>query len=196
MAGSDALATLSEREQCRLLQKNLAREELMQRAFTFVVMSALLLVTGLFAGDAFAQQKTLKDQLVGTWTFLSGTGKLADGSPAWGANPSGLLIFADNGRYSSIIVRSDLPKLASKNRLQGTPDENKAAVHGSIGSFGTYTVDETKKSFTVKFEGSTYANLAGTAQTGPVVISGDELKITNPASTYGGQTELTYKRAK
>ena len=65
--------------------------------------------------------------------FVSSTGKLADGSPAWGANPTGLLIFADNGRYSSIIVRSDLPKFASKNRMQGTPDENKAAVHGSIG---------------------------------------------------------------
>ncbi len=168
----------------------------MRRAFMVVVMSALVIAVGLLTGDAVAQQKTIKEQLVGTWSFVSGTGKLADGSPAWGSNPKGLLIFTDNGRYSSIIVRSDLPKFASKNRMQGTPDENKAAVHGSIGSFGTYTVDEGKKTFSIKFEGSTYANLAGTEQTRPVVITGDELKITNPASTYGGQTELVYKRAK
>jgi hypothetical protein len=114
-----------------------------------------------------------------------------------GANPKGLLIFADNGRYSSIIVRSDVPKFVSKNRVQGTAEENKAAVHGGIGSFGTYTVDEAKKSFTVRFEGSTYPNNTGTEQTRPFTITGDELKIINPASTATGeQTELTYRRAK
>ena len=167
----------------------------MQRAFTVVAVSALVLGTGLLANGA-AQQKTLKDQLIGTWTFVGSTGKNPDGSPIWGANPKGLLIFTDNGRYSSHIVRSDVPKFAAKNRLQGTPDENKAAVHGSIGTFGTYTVDEASKSFTVRFEASSYPNNTGTEQTRPFTITGDDLKITNPASSAGGQTELTYKRAK
>ena len=170
----------------------------MKRSMPLVmsVLSTLLLATGLLAGDGSAQQKTLKEQLVGTWTFVGSTGKNPDGSPIWGANPKGLLIFTDNGRYSSHIVRSDVPKFAAKNRLQGTPDENKAAVHGSIGTFGTYTVDEASKSFTVRFEASTYPNNTGTEQTRPFTITGDELKITNPASSAGGQTELTYKRAK
>jgi len=167
----------------------------MQRAFTVVAVSALVLGTGLLANGA-AQQKTLKDQLIGTWTFVGSTGKNPDGSPIWGANPKGLLIFTDNGRYSSHIVRSDVPKFAAKNRLQGTPDENKAAVHGSIGTFGTYTVDEASKSFTVRFEASSYPNNTGTEQTRPFTITGDDLKITNPASSAGGQTELIYKRAK
>ena len=167
----------------------------MQRAIAVVAMSALLLVTGLFAGDAFAQ-KTLNEQLVGTWTFVGSTGKNSDGSLIWGANPKGLLIFTDNGRYSSHIVRADVPKFAAKNRLQGTPDENKAAVHGGIATFGTYTVDEANKSFTVRFEASTYPNNTGTEQTRPITITGDELKVINPASSAGGQTELTYKRAK
>ena len=94
----------------------------MKRSMPLIVslLSALLLAVGLLAVDTAAQQKTLKDQLVGTWTFVSSTGKLPDGSSAWGANPTGLLIFTDNGRYSSIIVRSDLPKFAAKNRMQGT----------------------------------------------------------------------------
>ena len=168
----------------------------MRRAFTVVVVSALLVATALVAGDGTAQQKTLKDQLVGTWMFVGSTGKNPDGSSIWGANPRGLLIFTDNGRYSSHIVRADVPKFAAKNRLQGTSDENKAAVHGSIGTFGTYTVDEANKSFTVRFEASTYPNNTGTEQTRPFAITGDELKIINPASSAGGQTELTYKRAK
>ena len=150
----------------------------------------------LLPGDAVAQQKTLKKQLVGTWTFISSTGKGPDGSAVWGSNPKGLLIFADNGRYSSHIVRADTPKFAAKNRLQGTPDENKAAVHGGIASFGTYTVNEANKTFNVRFEGSSYPNNAGTEQTRPFTISGDELKVINPASSAGGQTELVYKRAK
>ena len=169
----------------------------MNRALSGAAGFALLAAVGLIAADAFAQQKTLKEQLVGSWTFVSTTGKLPDGSPTWGANPKGLLIFTDNGRYSSIIVRSDVPKFAANNRVQGTPEENKAAVHGSIATFGTYSVNEAAKSFTVRFEGSSYPNNTGVEQTRSFVITGDELKVINPASTAtGAQSELTYQRAK
>jgi hypothetical protein len=148
------------------------------------------------SSSAISQQKSMKEQLVGTWTFVSSTTKLPDGSPAWGTNPRGLLIFTANGYFSSQIVRSDLPKFASKNRAQGTPEENKAVVQGSIGTFGTHTVDETKKTYTLKFEGSSFPNRVGTEQTRPFTIAGDELKVTNPATTVGGSSEIVYKRAK
>jgi hypothetical protein len=148
------------------------------------------------SGSAISQQKSMKKQLVGTWTFVSSTTKLPDGSPAWGTNPKGLLIFTANGHFSSQIVRSDLPKFASNNRAQGTPEENKAVVQGTIGTFGTYTVDEAKKTYTLKFEGSSFPNRVGTEQTRPFTITGDELKVTNPATTVGGSSEIVYKRAK
>ena len=63
-----------------------------------------------------------------------------------------------------------------------------AAVHGGIGTFGTYTEsNEANKTFTVRFEGSTYPNNTGTEQTRPFTITGDELKVINPASSAGGQ---------
>ena len=161
-----------------------------------VMFATLCLGLGLLSDNTAAQQADLKRQLVGAWTFVSTTGKLPDGSPTWGADPKGLLIFTDNGHYASLIVRADVPKFAAKNRLQGTPDENKAAVQGGIGTFGTYTVDESKKAFTVRFTASTYPNNTGIEQTRPFTISGDELKIINPSSSSGGQSELTYKRAK
>jgi len=92
-------------------------------------------------------------------------------------------------------VRTDVPKFTAKNRLQGTPDESRAAVQGGIASFGTYTFNEADKSFTVRFEGSSYPNLTGTEQTRPFTLTGDEMKVINPASSAGGQTELVYKRA-
>lgn len=49
--------------------------------FAIAAMSGAVLLS-LLARDTAAQQETLKEQLVGTWTFVSSTGKLADGSPA------------------------------------------------------------------------------------------------------------------
>jgi len=165
----------------------------MKRFIAPSILSACVVAAAWLVPGATAQQKS---PLVGSWSFVSSTGKTPDGNPTWGANPKGLLIFAENGYYSSIIVRADVPKFASNNRLQGTPEENKAAVHGAIATFGKYTVDEANKSFTVRFEASTYPNNTGTEQTRPFVITGDELKISNPASSAGGQSELLYKRAK
>jgi Lipocalin-like domain len=126
-------------------------------------LTMIALALALPSTDAVAQQKTLKEQLVGAWTFVSSTTKLPDGSPSFGSDPKGLLIFTVDGRYSNQIHRSDLPKFASKNRLQGTPDENKAVVQGSVSSFGTYSVDEASvmkpHRFPIWWEHSRYGRL-------------------------------------
>jgi hypothetical protein len=51
-----------------------------------------VLALALLAGNAVAQQRTLTEQLVGTWAFVSSTNKLPDGGPAWGSNPKGLAL--------------------------------------------------------------------------------------------------------
>ena len=43
-----------------------------------------------------------------------------------------------NGKFSITVVRSDLSKFASNNRMSGTPDESTEIVQGSITYFGTY----------------------------------------------------------
>src|SRR5262252_551290 len=163
-------------------------------ALTMVALASLALPST----NAVAEQKTLKEQLVGAWTFVSSTTKLPDGSPSFGSDPKGLLIFTVDGRYSNQIHRSDLPKFASKNRLQGTPDENKAVVQGSVSSFGTYSVNEADKTLTLQYEASSFPNLAGTQSTWSVIIAGAERKFSTAASTAGtgAGLELVYKRAK
>jgi len=173
------------------------REEIMNRRSVLSISVMTMLGLAVLPNGAISQQKSLKDQLVGTWTFVSSTTKLPDGSPVWGSNPKGLVIFTENGRYSSHVMRTDRPKFAANSRAKGTPEENKAAVLGGIASFGTYTVDEAKKTFTIRYEGSSYPNLEGTEQTRPFTIAGDELKVTNPSPSVGGPpSEITYRRAK
>jgi hypothetical protein len=157
-------------------------------------ITALGLVVSL--NSAIAQQKSLKEQLVGTWAFVSSTGKLADGSPVWGTNPQGILSFDANGRVFTILVRSDLTKYASNNRMQSTPAEDKATVQGAIAYFGTYTVNEADRSYTNHVDGSSYPNWKGTDLKQVVEsITADELKIRNPVPSYGGPpTLLTYRR--
>jgi hypothetical protein len=167
-----------------------------RRILSFAGILALGLA--ILPGNAVSQQKSLKEQLVGLWVFVSSTGKLADGSPVWGANPQGQLSFDADGRYSIILVRSDLAKYASNNRMQTTPAEDKATVQGTVAYFGTYTVNEADRSYTNHVVGSSYPNWNGTDLKQVVEsITADELKIRNPAPSYGGPpTLLTFRRVK
>jgi hypothetical protein len=94
----------------------------------------LFLGLALPSTDAVAQQKTLKEQVVGTWTYASVDVVGTDGSrvPLYGPNPQGLASFDSNGHDILLTARRGRAKFASNNRNEGTPEENKAVVQGSI----------------------------------------------------------------
>ncbi len=159
----------------------------------FTVIAAL--AGALLPNQAMSQQKSLKEQLVGTWAYVSSTAKLPDGSPLWGTNPRGLMILTADGHYSWQIFRSDRPKFASKNRMQGTPEENAASLQGSLSYFGTYSVDEAKKTIAAIVEGSTFPNSEGETLKRIVSrISADTLIYENPATTRGELIEAVWRR--
>ena len=83
----------------------------------------------------------------------------------------------EDGRYSNQIHRSDLPKFASKNRLQGTPDEYKAIAQGSVSSFGKYSVNEADRTLTLHYEAASFPNLVGTQSTRSVTITGARARL-------------------
>src|SRR5260370_8807411 len=99
-----------------------------------VGISALVVGLAMVPGGAGAQQKSIKDQVVGTWTLLLADNIKDDGShvPGFGPNPEGTIIFTPNGHYSLQVVRHGRPAFASKNRLAGTAAENKPAVQRMI----------------------------------------------------------------
>jgi len=126
------------------------------------------------------------EDLVGTWVFVGSTNVGENGRKVdvFGANPKGLYIFDNKGRFVSTNVRSDLPKFASDNRNQGTPDENKAVVQGSLFTFGSYSV--AGKIISYKVEGSSWPSWTGTEQKRTITAyTGDELTYTLPGSIGG-----------
>lgn len=146
-------------------------------------------------GSAFAQVKLKKEDLVGTWSYVSVVAMRPDGTSVqtWGPNPVGLVIFTSNGRYSLQLIKPDLPKLGT--RATGSPEENAAIVQGVFSHFGTYTVNEQEGTYTLHIEASSFASFAGTSQERKVVsISSDELRTTNSTTSIGAVNNLVYKR--
>ena len=169
-----------------------------RRRLTELSVVTLLTLVSL-PGAGFAQQKSLKEQLIGTWTYVSSINSSKEGvkSDRWGPAAKGLIIFAANGQYSFMISRSDIPKFAVNNVNQGTATENKAAVIGIISHFGTWSVDETTRTITTNVEASSFPNLNGNSQKRAISsLTSDELRYTNAATTTGEKSEVAWKRIK
>jgi Lipocalin-like domain len=152
----------------------------------------------LLPGSALAQQKSLKEQLTGTWTIVSTDQTAPDGKKhqLFGPNPKGTLVLDPSGQFVQIIVRPGRDKFRANSRLEGTPEENKAAVLGTTATFGTWSVDEGSKTLIVRIEGGMYPNQEGVESKRSVSVTGDELKITNPATASGMRADNVWKRAK
>ena len=96
-------------------------------------------------------------------------------------------------------VSGGLPRIASNNRLAGTDADNRAIVQGTLSLFGTYSVDEEKKTLTFNIVASTYPNQEGTSQTRTIdKLNEDEFVNTNRGAARDGPAAAAnfYRRAK
>src|SRR5436305_12248521 len=162
---------------------------------------AASLALALSAGAAATQPAAgLKDQIVGAWDFVVAEVTAPDGKKSFpfGETPKGILIFTPDGRFAQIHIAGDVPKFASGNRLTGTAEEYAAINRRSLAVFGTYTVDEEKKTVTYKIVSSTFPNWEGEAQTRTIdKLDADEFVNTNPNVAGGrGSVSTSYRRAK
>jgi len=130
---------------------------------------------------AQAQNASVRDQLIGTWSFVETVGYRQDGTKfdVVGANPNGVLIFHPDGHFALLNMRRGRPAFASGNRGNGTEEENRTTVQGSVAYFGTYSVDEATPTFTIHIVGSTFPNYEDTDQKRPFTIDGDTLRTIN-----------------
>jgi len=165
---------------------------------TFLRIVAVL-AAALVTGQASAQQKTLRDQIVGTWNFVVAEVVAPDGKKSFpfGETPKGVVIFTADGHFAQIHVASDVPKIASGNRLTGTPEEYAAIMRRSISVFGDYSVNEEKKTVTFKIVSATYPNWQGEAQERSIdKLTAAEFVNTNHNVAGGrGSASNYYKRA-
>lgn len=168
----------------------------MNRFHILSLSVATALGLALLPGSALAQQKSLKEQLAGTWTIISNDNVAPDGTKRqlFGPNPKGILVLAANGQYAQIIVLPARPNFKVNNRLEGTPEENKTAVHGTTAAFGTWSFDEASKTLIVRNEGGMFPNQVGTESKRSITLTGDQLRVSNPAPGSGGKSESVWKR--
>jgi hypothetical protein len=146
-----------------------------------VILSAAVLA-GFVAltGAAAAQPKSLKDQLVGTWTLSSivNTDDKGAKSTPWTTHPLGAYMFDEAGHFSEMIIN---------------PDKENT----SIDYYGTYSVVEAGKTIVLHVIGSSASRFNGTDAKRTVVSISDESMAThNATASIGGSADSVWKRAK
>jgi len=134
----------------------------------------------LVPGSAVGQEKSLKDQLVGSWILVSTETMTQSGKRyPYGTDPRGILIFDAIGRYAVVQGRIDRPKLKSAVRRDVTKEEFGAAALEFAANFGTWAVN------------------TDTITTASISLVGDTLRLNgelNPAT--GERVNAVYRRAK
>jgi hypothetical protein len=150
-----------------------------------------------FSKNGVSQGRSLKDQLVGTWIYVSSTGTRDDGSSVQRPSLQGAVTYTAEGRFHFITVRSDAPKYASGDSARPSPEEAMAIASGVVAYTGTYSLDESAKTIHVNIETSSFPNLVGAPNQRRIVtsITNDELTFTNPRTPAGITLEFVFKRA-
>jgi hypothetical protein len=164
-------------------------------------IAAALIALVLSVGAGITQPVTsLKDQIVGTWDFVVAEVTAPDGKKSFpfGETPKGILIFTADGRFAQVHVAGDVPRIASNNRLTGTPEEYAEIMRRSLSVFGTYTVDEANRTVTYNIVSASFPNWQGEAQTRAIdKLTADEFVNTNRGLAGGrGSASNFYKRVK
>src|SRR3954464_3020477 len=161
-------------------------------------LSLAWLALVLCADAALAQQASLKQQVVGAWSFVRPEATQADGRKIlpFGSDPKGIVIFTEDGQFAHMQIADGIAKFASNSRVSGTAEENNAVVQGSIAIFGTYTVDESTKTIIRRIESSTFPNWIGQEQKVQIdSLTAHELVYSNSTgSIAGAKTVNTWKR--
>jgi hypothetical protein len=164
---------------------------------TLCLALIMAVAASLLPGNATAQQKSLKEQIIGTWMVVSCEVVNADakrGPLVFGKNPLGQFIFTDNGHFA-FQMAAELPKFASGDYRRTTPQENETVVKGSMAYFGTYTTIDADRTIALHVERSSIPNLNGTDGKRVVTtISADDMKWTNPAPIGGGSISCANTR--
>ena len=160
-------------------------------------LGIVLTVTFVTASGAALAQATQK-QLVGGWLVTSvvteDAGKKTD---IYGPTPLGYMTLGSNGHFSIQLMRPDLPKIASNNRMKTTPEESAALARGLLSYFGTWKLADPKTGeIAFHIEGSSFPNWIGVDQKRFMMVKGDSLTINNPTSPVGGTATVSWKRVK
>lgn len=147
----------------------------MNRRSILGAFAMTMLGLAVLSGSATAQDKTLKQQLIGAWSLVSVYDQTTDGkkNDVWGPGVQGSLMLSPTGRFSYFVVAANRQKAA-------TNDARNGPMGPIVGFYGTYTTDDGAKSLTFHIERSTFPQWDGLDRTAKVeLLTGDELSFAN-----------------
>ena len=149
---------------------------------------ALMTMMLVIAGPVIPARDS-QESLVGTWRLISQESRETRGSVTFpfGQTPLGSPMYARGGTVSVHLMRADLPRFASGDRMRGSDAEVRAVVEGSASYYGTYTVNPSTHCVTHHIIGSSFPNWNGTDQVRCYRIEGRKLTLTSAPFTLGGQ---------
>ena len=170
------------------------------KRFRVCCLTMSMLGLALLPDGVVAQQRSLREQLVGAWKLISCERTTAKGiRQPYCVNSYGILILDASGRYAHMIGSRGRPKLTNNNRLDAPAEEFKAAAQGFVANFGTWSVNERDRTITRHYEGALFPNSEGRVGKMSVTLVGDELTLRDPnppPDLDQGQVVTVYRRVK
>ena len=129
-----------------------------------------------------------KSQFIGMWRLVSFEFRRVNGRVTYpyGKTPLGLIAYDAAGTMALQIYRADCPHFASGDIHRGTPEEIRAAYHGSLSYFGAYEVVEQEQAVIHHVTASSFPNWVGTDQKRYYDFSNGELTLRTPPLLWGG----------
>ena len=130
-----------------------------------------------------------KEQFIGSWKLVSSEFRTSDGDVSYplGKDAVGLIMYDNKGYVSAQIMRPDRPNFASSDHLKGTPAEMKSAFEGYVAYYGTYEVDEKKRTIAHHLQASLFPNWVGTIHERFYEFFSNRLTLTTPPMPMGGK---------
>jgi lipocalin-like protein len=155
-------------------------------------------LAGAAVGAAHAADGPLQSKLAGSWqvSVVDNVSSTGARNHLYGDRPYGMATFDGKGHYSLLIMSEGRLKFAAGDKSKGTAEEYKAAIQGTNCHFGSYAVDEARRTVTLHVEGATFTNWEGRDLTFPISIDADEVTFTIPNPTTGANVtgEVRAKR--
>ncbi len=147
-------------------------------------LAAMAVVAFSSGTTAQTEQKSAKDLIAGSWTLMIADNVRGDGNkvPGFGPLPKGTAKFGADGRYSVEVMPN-------------------SSSHAAVSYSGSYTLDDSGKTLTLRIDESSNPDWRKTTQTGTMkFVTGEHLGWTNSVPLVSSAdfvgTELIWARAK
>ncbi|MFJ8064744.1 lipocalin-like domain-containing protein [Psychrobacillus sp. NPDC096426] len=125
--------------------------------------------------------KTLREQVIGTWSLLSYETKDENGNTVYplGKDAKGFIMYNPDGYMSAQLMATGRHPYQSGDLHTGTTEEMAEAAHGYLAYSGRFEINEEKKELTHHMDVSMNPTWLSQAQPRIASIDGDQIKIYN-----------------